>query len=120
MSKKYDWVLDEEVRQELVAETVVIMFNDRDLKNMRFDVYAEHKDNDSELYSKADRQQLDAYTKSLRSAVEGAYKLRFGSEMVVLHSEIKDYKNLINLILEVYCRYKNEERLGEIVYTKSK
>lgn len=116
VDRKYDWVNDEDVRQELAAETVIIMFNDRDLKSMRFEVYANHRKNDVELYCKADQEQLKTYQKCLKAAVEGAHKRRFGVKMVVGPGE--SLEDIYDLVLKTYCNIKQSGRSEEVLFKK--
>lgn len=112
MSNNYDWVNDEDVRFDLAAESVVTLFHERTMKDVPFESFYPHLQFFSwREYPSQTKIKLEGYYSSLQAAIEMSYKDRFGKKLNLATFPLKDCMSFYDLVLRVYCRYKEK---GEI------
>ena len=115
-NRKHDWVSDEDVRWHLAAEAVIILFNERTMRELDFSRYAEYAKIDWSLVPHL-YDDLVSHQKCLQTAVSEAHKKRFGCSMTSGSKE--EMEALHGLILRVYCYYKDNGNESEIVVKES-
>jgi len=112
VSKKYDWVNDEDVRWNLSAEAVIILFNERTMKTLNFSTFAQYRNLNWKDFPNH-YEKLVSHQKCLETAVSQAHKNRFGCNMK--KGTDQELDDLYDLILRVYSYYKNNGTEKEII-----